>query len=53
VPTKLHIECASCNAVFKLEHEMDDSRYEVTVCPFCGEEYNEEDCEELEDFGDE
>jgi len=32
---------------------MDDFRYEVTVCPFCGEEYNEEDCEELVDLGDE
>ncbi len=52
---KLHIECSSCNAVFKLDHEMDDSRYEATVCPFCGEEYDKENSEEIdvEDYGDE
>jgi hypothetical protein len=32
---------------------MDETRYEATVCPFCGEEYDGEDSEELEDYGDE
>ena len=35
-------ECFSCDAAFKLSHDLDDGYYKVTYCPFCGEELTDE-----------
>ena len=40
------IECVSCDASFKVQHEMIEHYYTVEYCPFCGEELELE--EELE-----
>jgi|TARA_B110000967_G_scaffold209172_1_gene264126 hypothetical protein len=31
-------ECISCDAMFKVKHEMEDIHYVIQCCPFCGEE---------------
>lgn len=31
------LECFSCEAVFAVDHEMDEEEYEVIYCPFCSE----------------
>lgn len=41
--TKKHIECYSCDAVFKIIHDLDSDYYQVTACPFCGTELEEEE----------
>lgn len=51
-PTKQRCECSSCDALFWVEHDMDEQFYPVTNCPFCGDELDIE--EELElDYGEE
>ena len=51
-PTKQRCECSSCDALFFVEHEMDEHFYPITHCPFCGDELDIE--EELElDYGEE
>jgi predicted nucleic acid-binding Zn ribbon protein len=35
---KKHYECEACEAVFKIAFDMDEDRYTVAHCPFCGEE---------------
>lgn len=51
-PTKQRCECSSCDALFWVEHDMDEKYYPVTNCPFCGDELDIE--EELElDYGEE
>lgn len=30
------IECFSCDAVFTVDHDLDDDYYKVKHCPFCG-----------------
>ena len=40
------IECVSCDASFKVQHDMIEHYYSVEYCPFCGEELELE--EELE-----
>lgn len=50
---KQHIECVECDAVFKINHDMDSNYYLVEYCPFCGtqlEEEQEEGYEEDEDL---
>jgi hypothetical protein len=41
--TKKHIECYSCDAVFKIIHDLDADYYQVKTCPFCGTELEEEE----------
>jgi transcription elongation factor Elf1 len=36
-------ECNGCNAVFLVDHDMDDKYYIVTHCPFCGEGIEQEE----------
>jgi DNA-directed RNA polymerase subunit RPC12/RpoP len=36
-------ECTSCNALFSVEHDMDDTYYRVLHCPFCGEGIDQEE----------
>lgn len=38
-----HYTCNSCDAEFKLKHNLDRTYYEVNYCPFCGAEIEEED----------
>ena len=46
---KIEVFCTSCDADFKLYHNLDEP-YVLTFCAFCGEEIEEEelDVEELE-----
>lgn len=30
--------CESCEAEFTIRHDMDDDRYRLEYCPFCGYE---------------
>ena len=46
------LECVSCDALFFVEHEMDEKYYRVTHCPFCGSEIENEGYE-FEDDEDE
>lgn len=53
MPTK-HCECPSCEAVFKVRHDLDTHYYHVTHCAFCGydlsedeDEFDQEDLDEL------
>jgi DNA-directed RNA polymerase subunit RPC12/RpoP len=34
--------CASCEAEFKIKHDMDEDYYEVQTCCFCGAEVETE-----------
>ena len=38
-----HYTCNHCDAEFKIKHDLDSSYYEVTFCPFCGADIEEED----------
>lgn len=44
-----HFECNSCDAVFKLGHELDDNYYKIEYCPFCGEVLDEDDNFDIEE----
>ena len=45
-----HYECASCDAVFKIKHDLDSNYYTISNCAFCGESLDrEEDGYELDD----
>jgi rRNA maturation endonuclease Nob1 len=37
------LECFSCDAVFTVDHDLDDDYYKVKHCPFCGSKVTEED----------
>lgn len=38
-----NLECVSCEALFSVDHSMDDKYYVVEWCPFCGDELEIED----------
>ena len=38
-------ECTSCDALFVVEHDMDEKYYRILHCPFCGEEIDNESYE--------
>lgn len=42
-----HITCENCDAVFKLQHDMDVEYYPVRACPFCGESLDEEHLDDV------
>jgi hypothetical protein len=42
-----HITCENCDAVFKLQHDMDAEYYPVRACPFCGESLDEEHLDDV------
>ena len=52
----LEIDCNGCNATFKLQHNLNVSRYEMGFCPFCSsedidsEDVYDEDDENEEDY---
>lgn len=39
-------ECFSCEAIFAVEHEMDEEEYEIQYCPFCAERMNKLDIDD-------
>ena len=43
----LTIACESCEASFLLKHSMEERFYTIKYCPFCGEEFSQD--EKLED----
>ena len=36
-------ECFSCDAVFLVEHDLNEEYYKTTYCPFCGTKIAEEE----------
>jgi len=46
---KQHFECIECDAVFKINYDLDKHYYNVTFCPFCGSEMDEDQQDEYED----
>jgi len=42
------IVCESCDAEFRIKHDMSGRLYKVEFCPFCGDELNEELEDELD-----
>ena len=48
--SKKEILCESCEAVFRIQHNMEEHYYSVKHCPFCSEELNTEEQDEIEDF---
>ena len=45
------IVCVSCEAEFRIKHTMDEGYYEISFCPFCGEDL-EDDYEDDIEWGD-
>tara|TARA_B100000085_G_scaffold236826_1_gene225615 strand:+ start:313 stop:468 length:156 start_codon:yes stop_codon:yes gene_type:complete len=45
---KTVIYCSSCEASCDVEHDLKEP-YILGFCPFCGEELDEEDIDEIED----
>ena len=45
--------CESCDAEFRLTHNMDTRLYKIECCPFCGEDIKEENEDLLEEYEDE
>jgi len=45
--------CLECEAEFVLRHNMDETHYTVTHCPFCGEELDDEETYHFDEGEDE
>ena len=43
---KKEILCESCEAVFRIQHNMEEHYYSVSHCPFCGDDLNSIDNED-------
>ena len=43
------ILCNACDASYTISYDMDDELYKNKFCPFCGEELDEENIDEIED----
>lgn len=35
--------CYQCDGTFRIKHDMDDSRYEIKNCVFCGSELDDDE----------
>ena len=44
------IVCESCDAEFRIKHDMDKRLYTIVHCPFCGEVLNEDLEDEVDDY---
>ncbi len=42
------IVCVSCEAEFKIKHTMDEAYYEISFCPFCGEDLEDDYEDDIE-----
>jgi|TARA_Y100000389_G_C17432928_1_gene503814 uncharacterized CHY-type Zn-finger protein len=51
--SKKEILCESCEAVFRIQHNMEERYYSVGNCPFCGDTLNSDNEDELFDENDE
>ena len=47
--TRKEILCDGCEAVFRIAHNMDEWSYGVKYCPFCSENIEEDNEDELFD----
>lgn len=45
--TRITLECNFCNSLANIEYDLDPDRFQVIICPFCGEDSIE--TEEIED----
>ena len=54
---KQHHECVECDAVFKINYDLDDKYYKVEYCPFCGagmdEDQHDQQYEDLDNEDEE
>ena len=50
--SKKEILCEECEAVFRIQHSMEERYYQPTFCPFCGKELNSDNEDELYDPAD-
>ena len=48
--SKKEILCEECDAVFRIQQNMEEHYYSVKHCPFCSNELNSENEDEIEDF---
>jgi len=46
---KKHFECVECEAVFKINYDLDEDYYIVSYCPFCGSEMDEDQQDDYDD----
>ena len=46
------IVCESCDAEFRIKHDMDKRLYNVVHCPFCGAELDNDMEDEVMDYDD-
>ena len=47
------IVCESCEAEFKIQHDLDSHYYSPSYCPFCSEPLNSENEDEIEELDEE
>jgi len=47
--SRKEILCEACDAVFRIQHNMEERYYQVLHCPFCGEELNSDNEDDLYD----
>ncbi len=47
------IVCESCEAEFKIQHDLDSHYYSSSYCPFCSEPLNSENEDEIEELDEE
>ena len=47
------VYCESCDAEFRITHNMDKRLYNIVHCPFCGEELDNDMEDEIEDYEEE
>ena len=40
---RIYLECEKCEGVATIEHDQDHHFYNIKYCPYCGEEYEQED----------
>ena len=46
---KQYHECVECDAVFKINFDLDEEYYKVGFCAFCGSSMDEDQQDEYED----
>jgi uncharacterized CHY-type Zn-finger protein len=50
--SRKEILCESCDAVFRIQHNMEERYYQAQHCPFCGEQLNSDNEDDLYDPAD-
>jgi hypothetical protein len=44
-----YFECIECDAVFKINYDLDEDYYKVKFCPFCSSEMDEDQQDDYEE----